>query len=681
MTGRVGLPSRATAIASWYRHAAEPTVRGLPNFRVAIWFPLIIALGAILLIALNISGTSSGAYWFNFGVGQDPNAILGGPRPIRSDEWLVHQGWVVSQITQGFPATNQTFPGGMDVTVAMELPVLEWSSIFRPHVWGYLFLGLDGGLAWQWWIPAFALVSGAYQVLIVLLPSRPLTAAMVACAVYFSPLFQWWYGPSTLWPAAWAMLAMAGTVWILRTDRLAVRIGWSVMLGWLGVTVAISLYVPFILPAVLVFFFFFIGSILRESPWQKERGLRLLKRIAPLLLSGLVAGGVVIAWVVTRAGTINAISSTVYPGLRTAPTGDLLVQDPYLAGLGGAIWGQSFRTSSGPTLLGPNASESATVILLGVFLLPGLIWFSARRWRAERVVDWLMVSTVACIGLFLAYLLIPGWDGLSHLLLLDRVQVSRMRMGFAVLLPVVFALVARETDRIASRSGPGWIPALICLLVAVATNGFVLRNILNVNPELLTISLLWPAVLVAVLAAVALVFFRRTVATSSVALLMASMLIGAAVNPLYRGGFDLTETDVGQGVLEVDAEEQGTWVGVGSYLVMGLMMETGVRSFNGVQTYPPQEMWELIDPDKTYSDQWNRLAHVRWTPGAGEPAVMNPQQDVILSTFDACSNFAQQNVDYVLADEPIDSEQCLVELADISQGASRMQIYSVVEPR
>ena len=315
--------SAASARGRWtdrIERFVEPTLTGLPNWRVVTWFPAIVALGGIILIVLQISGTSSGAYWATFGVGDDPQAVLGGPRMIRSDEWLVHQGWVVSQYRQGFPAVNGTFPGGMDATVAQELPAWEWSSLFRPHVWGYLFFGPGVGLAWQWWVPAFAAVTATYLFVVTLLPKRPLTAAFVACAFFFTPMFQWWYGPSTLWPAAWAMLAMAGTTWMLRTDRLAARIAWAAVIGWLGVTVAISLYVPFLLPAFLVFLAYFIGSVVQAATGaQGFRGT--VRRILPLIIAGVAAVGTFVVWLLTRLDTITALFSTVYPGQRSESTG------------------------------------------------------------------------------------------------------------------------------------------------------------------------------------------------------------------------------------------------------------------------------------------------------------------------------------------------------------------------
>ncbi|MFB9666351.1 hypothetical protein ACFFOW_16840 [Curtobacterium albidum] len=101
-----------------------------------------------------------------------------------------------------------------------------------------------------------------------------------------------------------------------------------------------------------------------------------------------------------------------------------------------------------------------------------------------------------------------------------------------------------------------------------------------------------------------------------------------------------------------------------------------MHAFNGVQTYPPEEMWREIDPTGRYEDAWNRLANVNWTPGTGEPVVSNPYRDQVSVTFDACSSFAQRHVQYVLTDSPL-SSSCLTQLGDYRQGGLDMHIYRV----
>jgi hypothetical protein len=660
----------------WFARSIEPLTSGLPNWRVVTWFPALVALGAVVLIVLNISGSSSGAHWAYFGMGQDPNLLIGNPRLIRSDEWFVHQAWVISQIQQGFPSVNQTLPGGMDVTVALEVPVLDWSALFRPHTWGYFLLGADGGLAWEWWIPAIALVSGAYLLTVTYLPTKPITAALIACGLYFTPIFQWWYGTSSLYPAAWAMLAIAAVRWILRDDRLWVRVVWSAVVGWLAVTMVMGLYAPFIIPVLIVFLFCFIGSVLNERPFTRASLGAVAKRVAPLIVAGTAAVVVFVVWISARLATVDALSSTVYPGQRLRLTGQMLERDPFGTWFAGAVWGQSFHYAEGATALGPNASESSTVILLALFLVPGLVYFLVKKLRANRTIDWLIVSILFVDLLLLAYLFIPGWDAVAHLLFLDRVPLQRIWIAFAVLLPLTFVVIVREVERAPSRPSI-WLPVGTAAGVVVL-HGLLLWRIVSVSPEIMEISPLWPVALVGVVAACVLVYVRKAAHFAALALLVSSLVIAANVNPLYVGAFDLRQTATGKAVAELEQTESGTWLGVGSQEVMALLMESGVEAYNGVQIYPPEELWDEVDPSGTYENEWNRLGHIQWAFGRGEPRLTSPQVDVVRGTFDACSSFAQKNVHYVITDQPAPTSDCLAPVKTIHEAHLTFEIFAVV---
>lgn len=118
--------------------------------------------------------------------------------------------------------------------------------------------------------------------------------------------------------------------------------------------------------------------------------------------------------------------------------------------------------------------------------------------------------------------------------------------------------------------------------------------------------------------------------------------------------------------------------GHGRYEDQALLVQTGVGSYTGVQNYPSMTMWNQIDPKGTYEEMWNRLAHVQWTPGKGEPTVTNPSPDVVIVTFDPCSEFAQQHVDYVLASFRMADAKCVTQIEQVKQGTLMMYIYDVV---
>src|SRR5664279_1219730 len=69
----------------------------------------------VVLVSLGLSGTSSGILHPLLFHGDDARLIVGFPKAIRSDEWLVSTPLILSQVEQGFPRFSGIVPGGLDV--------------------------------------------------------------------------------------------------------------------------------------------------------------------------------------------------------------------------------------------------------------------------------------------------------------------------------------------------------------------------------------------------------------------------------------------------------------------------------------------------------------------------------------------------------------------------------------
>lgn len=665
-----------------WRRIIGPADTGLPRWPTLIWFPAILTGLLIVLVRLGISGSSTGMFWQVFGDGTDPNLIAGVPRSVRSDEWLTHGSWIVSQSTQGYPAINRVLPGGLDMTVLLDLPTLDWSTIFRPHAFAFPLLGLDRGLAVRWWLPGFSLMIATYWMFVVLVPRRPITGAVVAIAFFYCPLLQWWYAPSNYYPATLCFLVIAVVVVSLRDRRLWVRILWALLAGYFAICTALTLYPPNIIPALLVGVAIAIGLIL-DAIRRGGLGFRsLIARLGPSLIAGVGAGIVLCAFILTRVETIRAITGTVYPGTRLQQTGSVdidglarIFSAPFEEGLTTSEPYAGFLGATSDAFGGtPNASEAATPVLIGLFLTFPLVWIVARDWRRQRRLNWAITACVIGFAVFFLFLLVPHWDTIAHLVLLDRTTVNRSRIGLALLCVVAITLLVRRLDE-----GDVRIPLSISLVSVVASAA--------------SIVLVWivltkmgdPALaaspnhrLLAVLFVLAVFLYcRGKPLLASFAFLIISIVLSIGINPLYRGIFDLSKTAIGQKVIEIDGGHPGSWLGIGSYQLGSVLVEAGVRAFNGVQIYPPLEMWHQIDPSGRSENIWNRYASLSWELGAGEPTIRSTQSDVVIMTFDSCSKFAQGHVTYVMADRPVD-QRCLQKIDQASQGPSTYSIYRVV---
>jgi hypothetical protein len=659
---------------SSFERLVLPRASGLPNLVVLLSVPILFFLVIGTLMALGISGSSTGVYWAFFGTGPDPSLLLGDPRKIRSDEWLVQSSWIVSQAQQGFPLINQTFPGGMDSTVQNDLPTWDWSSLFRPHVWGYLLFPLDQGMAVRWWLPALALVTSTYIFVVSVLPKRPLTAAMLAIGLLYSPIFQWWFLPTTLWPVALAFTAMTALIWAFKTRRLWVNLAWAALTAYLAIATAMSIYVPYMIPAIYVVVFFAIGMIVSEKASGRHTFREIGTRFVPLLLGAVAALAVMGAWIVTRLDTITAVTSTVYPGQRLEPTGTLDRVDE-LAALFSGPFQRALQGEQVTGIFAPNQSESAAPLLLVVFLLLALAWAAFGRAQVRAAgIDWMLVSVIVCTLFFGAFLLIPNWDSIAHLILVDRTVAARARLAFAVLGVVGAVLLLRRIEQ--TQTKVWWPVAILSAALAVGATLAVAEHVRSVGSSLLVYGNAW-MLITGLLALTILLLCRGRGVVASGALLVASLLVGFQVNPFYLGVFDLRDTAMGQEISDIsEAEPDAEWVGVGGIVPTAMLVESGVRAYNGMQTSPSDEMWDEIDPTDSYEFERNRLANVNWTPGTGEPVVTIPVRDQILISFDSCSNFSQENVDYVLSDIEL-AQPCLAEYNRETEGASVLWIYEV----
>lgn len=649
----------------------EPRSDGLPSWRVLTSFPLILLGAMVILVVLGITGSSTGIFNQYFSSSSDPDLLAGTPQPIRSDEWLVQTTLVISQVEQGLPTFNKNFPGGTDSTVQSDLPSRDWSMAFRPHLVGFLLLPLDNAMSLRWWLPGFAMMAACFAFIVTMLPRRPIVAALFSVGFFFSPFFQWWYLPITFWPAVWAFLVMTAALWLTRGERRGGGILFAALAGYTTVTMVVGVYVPFIVPAVLVAFAFVVGTVL---PRGGVSFLASLKSIVPLVGAGLIGAVVVGVWFVTRWETIERFVGTLYPGQRFTPTGTLSPR-----ALLSLIGGPFTRNLASPTLphIDANASEASTFFLIGCFLLvPTLIMML--RGRRQHGVDWIVVSMGTLALVFLAYLLIPGWDALSRFLLLDRTTAARLRIGIGLISLVFTVLYIRSWDdhpelresRLTRAVGWGTVGAVVVYFAVIIV------ALDRVDASISSGSRAW-IVFGALFLVSVLCVVRGWAVLAAVACVALSMLCSGLVNPLYRGVYDLNDTTLVETMESLPKAETSDWIGVGNtFLPTAVLVQSGLHSYNGFQSAPSPTMWKQIDPEKNYEVAWNRLANVSWVEGAGSPVPRNTQADTIVLNFDACSSFVQANVEYVLSDKAI-MQQCVTAVDSVQEGPSRFWIYKV----
>lgn len=637
-------------------------------------FPAMVLGLAAVAVACGINGWSTGAWYPQIAHGSDPALLFGTPREIRTDEWNVQSVWAITQVQLGLPVTNLSFPGGMDATLPQDLPRVDPSLIFRPHLWGFPILPLAQAFAFKWWMLVVSLVVSVYWLALSIMPRRPLTAAVVAVAFYFSPLVQWWFLATTIYPLVWAALTVVALIWAIRSTAAWQRWLWAAGSGYAAVVMAMGIYVPFIVPAAIAVFGIAIALLIWLLTRRPRAGWReLLSRIAPVVTMNGAAGIVVIVWLAAKWSVVSAFLNTAYPGKRVAETGQAGIE--FLAQSIASSFAGALQVS-GFGLLGPNQSEASSFFYIGLFLTPVIVWMLWLSRRTRSLNWWLAVGSLGSAAVLLAFLFVPGWSGLAHYLLLDLTTIGRVRLGLGFLsLTLLLALFALFDSGLPAASRRFAAIVAGVFLASQLAIGFVAWDR---QPEIFGALRLWP-VWVVLGGLTIYLAARARILWSAVLFAFITFAAAGRVNPVYIGVVDLRQTELSHQIETINAAAPGLWVGVGGRLSTALLLESGVEGLNGFQGAPSRVVWGLIDPSNSFEYQWNRLAGVSWTAGAGEPKVSNPYPDQIEVNFDPCSSFAQRSVSYVLSEGVLDS-QCLAEMDRQVFPAGTYVVYRVIAP-
>jgi hypothetical protein len=588
-------------------------------------FPAAVLIALLVFTALGISGTSSPLLAKD--AGSSDTVIVGLPRAIRSDEWIVHTPLVISQVENGMPRYGDVGVGSHDMSVLSDLPVADWTRIFHPNHWAYGILPIDNAYAFDWWSVAAILLLGTYAFLLAVLGSLR-WAIVGALLLYGSPFFHWWYTGSAF--GSIGLMAFAGACLLLAVTSSGRRLVVFALLGsFFLACFALTIYPPFQIPAGIG-----VGIVTAGALWPRWReGLATPRSV---VISGAIAGGVALvpigAYLITRAPAMNAISQTVYPGARVVSGGEL-------------PWGQLFSSwfglnfiTNGSNLRGvifENESEGSSFLLLGVMLLVAL----PLVWRfivpmGERLRGVIIATTVA-MSLFLTHMFVGLPSIVAKLTFLSIVPERRalIGLGFAsmVLVVAVGASLERSTVPTLARRLAG-----VVLVAASAAGVMGLAQDFRAVDAPVGNRMIAVALLAAVSTA-ALYFWRPLV---SVVLLAAfGLLVALPVNPLINGLSQTRDSAVVSTARTIATEpgETGAWVGE-TYVIASLLTTAGVQNLSGVNLYPNVPAWQLIDPEHEYENVWNRYAQAVWAfdVSSKAPVVRLVQPDMIEVTINPC---------------------------------------------
>ncbi|MEY2509909.1 MAG: hypothetical protein QOE26_672 [Verrucomicrobiota bacterium] len=573
---------------------------------------VVVSLVALYFVAsfLKLNGSST-ALWRYQAERELPNAgiILGTPKEVRSDEWMLQTPWIFSQARQT-PAFSVRNPSvGSDVTpLVTNLPARHWSTLFRPQMWPFFLMETERAFAFYWNFKGFALLLGAFLFFGILTGGKTLLDLAGATLLTFSPFLQWWWSTPTCLPEMLALFFFG--LWLCRVLFCDGRRGPIIAAGLglivVGVNFALCCYPRFQIPLV------YLAAAILAAWWIVERKPATLRAfrggclVAVLFVTGLI----IYRWWLDVAEIIRVTSLLSYPGQIRFTGGDFGWRrffDPFLE--------FSMTGDRYPEQL-QNTCEAAGFLFLAPFLLPPVMR-QVFRGRPDPLIILPLVLAVFAI-VFMACG-VPTW--VANLSGWAYVYSGRANLlvGTATVIALVRFLSREPEEGTPPRTNiglfAGWL--LILLIVLRITN--VQLGHFQSSGTVIATALFF--------ALVAVCLWRGAATATCLLLLIPQFYATALVNPISHGVPGITESRVLKWLAEAHRRKPtGSWIVLGETLRAQVFPDfikaSGAQVKGGMRCNPDYEMLRVLDPLNQYRALTDRYAWVHFKrTDAGTPRI------------------------------------------------------------
>lgn len=616
-------------------------------------FPSALIAVFILLTAFGISGSSMGAYDSIF-LGKSPGVLLGTPRPIRSDEWLVQSQETLIQKAAGYPTVNKNIGLGQDMSIIIDVPSNSWFSAFKPQNLFFFVMPYSNAFAAKWWFMALVMVLGFYFLMDSLFPHKRLVISLASLILLFNPFVQWWYLPGTMLTIGYSLWAFLMLIKIFeKTNNIKSLAFYSGGLAYATICFIFLLYPPFQLSVAYVVVGLLAGWLYYRYARQRVNLRSDLTHWLAVAAAAVVTIIITGIFLITHEQIINDVVHTTYPGVRSIVSSqngdelhgsDLNMLDTFSAPI---LFNTQNEAKDGTFYT--NQSEASRIVVINLLLLPVFLLSVLRKPRKDRLLaDYLLLSTSVVAGIFMIRMFTPFFNLLFKLLLFDKVQNERLAIGLVllcVLQLVLFAVISFKK-----------LSFKYVVVVALAVFSlFFDASIMMAHqyPKFVSLGAVLAACLIIGLAAFWMLQKKYFVLGMSLFLAfnMASSLF---INPLYNRSEPVTLQSTAEHISSRYVDHK-SWIVMGSVVLENIPAIAGEHSLSGVQTYPQFSLWGSLGAPKNETSAYNRYAHVVFSASSAftQPTFFNPSPDVLIVRFDCDIAKKLPNFGYALSPSPI----------------------------
>lgn len=602
------------------------------------WRYLVALVIFIFCVLFKVHGSSIAEYNALFSNSAEYNSesiIIGKSRPIRSDEWLVHTPYYMSQTYNDFGKdSNMMSLEGQDMIVGYNAPVLDITILGKPFTWGYILLGNEYGLSWYWCMKLILIILVSFELCMIITKGNKKISLLGMVMISFAPLVQWWFVPHIVDVLFWGMAVL------VLAYRFFVSTGWkrnlfTVLLPLSLVTYALALFPSLQIPIALLDIALLVAFLIRD---KKEITFK-KKDVWRIIVVGTYVIGVLAFTIITSKDAILSLYNTVYPGKRVSLGGG--------AGFKALFTDLTTFTLPFKNITYLNNCEVSDFIHFAPLLLM-LYPFILKKCKKDQniiVGNFLIISLI----IMSAFMMVGFPELLAKVTLFSYINRMDIVYGFTATIFTIWGIsVIWRKKKIFSLKQ-----------IVIALSTYVLLYVCFISKEDLSYLSWWQyGVIISVLAILGYCMLRRykTIFIGGTAALI--LMSGATVNPLAHGISPLTSHPLEKEIRSiVETDKDAYWLAINSNVLASIGIANGAKVLNAVNFYPDYKKWELIDNDELNKDIYNRYAHIVVNLTNEETAFIPGQTADIFSLKLNYNDSSKWPVKYLLVAGELDSNQ------------------------
>lgn len=376
------------------------------------WLYLSLFLLGIIYVS-NAWSPSSYGFFLKQADPENTGLVWGKPRPIRSDEWAVVTPLTQAAVHNNFERYNKTSFYNEDLRINYGVPIFDWGLIFKPTMWGYLFLPPAVAYSLHWYLIFIAFVVGYFKLFKEINLNRSFSI-ILSFSLFFTGVCQFWWdekGPVyALFP--WVIY------FLISQKSLYLKL---LLFYWVGTSWLLTNFYPPIVISLA-----FVGALIfltKLNEWKS------VKKCFMLCIASLMV--ILTAFFYLKDYLINT-SQTVYPGHRSFGGGSVYWFEWVSQFLPFSTFNSHFDV-----LYGGNISEvGAAGYLFILMLLTHVDFRSVKKIRLEK--DQKINLMIFFFGLLAMniWMLFPVPDWAGKLFLWNNVHPNRMKFAEGLLLGI-----------------------------------------------------------------------------------------------------------------------------------------------------------------------------------------------------------------------------------------------------